>query len=52
MISSLKSVDGSCGAYIDAACERQAIRPDARIALSADRRQKLQQFHRDEPFLK
>jgi hypothetical protein len=29
MISSLKSVEGSCGAYIDAARERQAIRRNA-----------------------
>src|SRR3984957_2507784 len=52
MIPSLKSADGSCGAYIDAACERQAISAISQNALPADRRQKLQQFHRDEPFLK
>jgi hypothetical protein len=55
MILSLQSADGECGAYIDAALERQAIRrnaegPTARAAIKAPR--ELQQFHQDEPCLK
>jgi hypothetical protein len=47
MISSLKSADGSCGAYIGAIGERQAIlyRP------TGGSKPELQQFHEDEPFL-
>ena len=56
MISSLKSAGGSCGAYIGAAGERQAIRratADRRAGMPATLQcPKLQQFHQDEPFLK
>jgi hypothetical protein len=35
MISSLKSAEGSCGAYIDAAAERQATRRHAGLVRQA-----------------
>src|SRR3954462_14335751 len=52
MISSLKSVGGSCGAYIGAIDERQAISPMRRIVPPRPRLGELQRFHEDEPSLK
>src|SRR5258706_1121997 len=52
MISSLKSADGSCGAYIGAIAQRQAIRQSAADCPAADRCPELQQFHEYEPCLK
>src|SRR5450432_1437416 len=49
MISSLKSADGSCGAYIDAVCGRQAIRRNAQGSPGPAIDPELQQFHQDEP---
>ena len=50
----LESADGSCGAYIGAAGERQAIGEMPPIGPTAGSltRAELQQFHQDEPFLK
>jgi hypothetical protein len=50
--SSLKSAEGSCGAYIDAAAERQAIRRHAAGGPAGRRYRELQQFHEREPILK
>jgi hypothetical protein len=52
MISSLKSVMGSCGAYIGAIAERQAIRPDAPDRPGSNQCLELRQIHKDEPSLK
>src|ERR1700709_2329356 len=52
MISSLKSAEGSCGAYIDAASVRQAIGHHAAGGPAGRRYQGLQQFHEREPILK
>src|ERR1700687_1051381 len=52
MISSLKSADGNCGAYIGGIGGRQAISRMLRIVRAGNRGPKLQQFHKDEPSLK
>jgi hypothetical protein len=52
MISSLKSADGSCRAYIDALAARQAIRRHLAARRAGKRGPELQQFHQHEPFLK
>src|ERR1700731_5294387 len=52
MISSLKSADRSCGAYIGAIGGRQAIRRNAVDRPAGHRRRELQQFHEDKPSLK
>jgi hypothetical protein len=52
MISSLKSVDGSCAAYIGAVGERQAIQRNAPDCAGGQSTPVLQQFHEYEPCLK
>src|SRR5579862_1303160 len=52
MISSLKSADGSCRAYIDDAGERQAIKRNVLALLRRQPQPELQQFHEGEPSLK
>src|SRR3977135_662366 len=49
MTSSLKSADGSCGAYIGAIGERQATNRKHRIVPAANRCCELQQFHEGDP---
>jgi hypothetical protein len=49
MISSLQSADGSCGAYIGAIAQRQAIRRNAEDGPAAERCLELQQFNEREP---
>src|SRR5947208_2291360 len=51
MITSLRSADGSCGAYIGAFGERQAIRATSADADQSSSEPELQQFHEHEPSL-